>query len=48
MKMCIDYRLLNDKSAKDIFPLPHMEIISKFESAVVYPKLFLISDYYQV
>lgn len=49
MRMCIDYRLLNNNTVKDRFPLPRIEqIISKFESAVVYSKLDLMSGYYQV
>ncbi|MDN6032746.1 MAG: hypothetical protein L0I26_10030 [Lactococcus lactis] len=49
LRMCVDYRLLNNNTIKDKFPLPRIEqLISRFGQAKVYSKLDLMSGYYQV
>lgn len=49
MRMCIDFRVLNNNTIKDRFPLPQIdELISKFYGAKVFSKLDLMSGYYQV
>lgn len=49
MRMCIDFRLLNNNTVKDKFPLPNIEqITAQLGKASVYSKLDLMSGYYQV
>ena len=49
MRLCIDYRILNNNTVKDKFPIPRIdEIISKFGKAKVFSKLDLMSGYFQV
>lgn len=39
MRICIEYRLLNNSTVIDRLPSPHMEeIVLKFKFAVVYSK----------
>ncbi|TID17214.1 hypothetical protein CANINC_004073 [Pichia inconspicua] len=49
LRMCVDFRLLNNNTIKDKFPIPHIDqLISRFGTAKVYSKLDLMSGYYQV
>lgn len=49
MRMCVDFRLLNNETIKDRFPLPKIdELISKIGKAQIYSKLDLMSGYHQV
>ena len=49
LRMCIDYRLLNDETVKDRFPLPLIdEIFDTVGSAKVFSKLDLMSGFYQI
>ena len=47
--MCINYRGLNDVTIKNKYPLPHIdELFEQFQGAVVFSKLDLRQDYYQL
>jgi RNase H-like domain found in reverse transcriptase/Reverse transcriptase (RNA-dependent DNA polymerase)/Integrase zinc binding domain/Integrase core domain/Zinc knuckle len=49
MRVCIDYRRLNQQSVKDAFPLPNIEdMLYKLNGAVVFTKLDLKSAYHQI
>ena len=49
MRMCVDYRILNNNTARNKFPLPDIDqLISRFGKAKVYSKLELTPGYYQV
>ncbi|KGK37683.1 hypothetical protein JL09_g3176 [Pichia kudriavzevii] len=49
MRMCVDYRILNNNTVKNKFPLPNIDqFISRLGKAKVYSKLDLMSGYYQV
>ena len=49
MRMCIDFRLLNNNTVKDKFPIPNIErLTAHLGKAKVYSKLDLMSGYYQV
>ena len=49
MRMCVDYRILNNNTARNKFPLPDIDqLISRFGKAKVYSKLELMPGYYQV
>ncbi|OUT22424.1 hypothetical protein CAS74_002153 [Pichia kudriavzevii] len=49
MKICVDYRLLNNNTVKDKFPIPRIdELITCFGGASVFSKLDLMSGYFQV
>ena len=49
LRLCVDYRLLNDETVKDRFPLPLIdEIFDTVGSAKVFSKLDLMSGFYQI
>lgn len=49
LRMCVDYRLLNNNTVKDKFPLPRIEELTTcFGNATVFSKLDLMSGYFQV
>ena len=49
LKLCIDYRGLNDISNKNKYPLPHIdELFDQLQGAVVFSKLDLRQGYYQL
>ena len=49
MKLCIDYRGLNDVTVKNKYPLPHIdELFDQLQGAVVFSKLDLRQGYYQL
>ena len=49
LKLCIDYRGLNDVTVKNKYPLPHIdELFDQLQEAVVFFKLDLRQGYYQL
>jgi hypothetical protein len=48
-KMCVDYRSLNDITAKNKYPLPHIEdLFDQMRRAKVFSKIDLRSSYHQM
>lgn len=49
MRMCVDYRWLNDVTSKDSFPLPHVaDILDSTGGCSMFSTIDLASGYYQV
>ena len=49
MKLCIDYRGLNDVTVKNKYPLLHIdELFDQLQGAVIFSKLNLRQSYYQL
>lgn len=49
LRLCTDFRLLNEETIKDRFPLPRIdEILDTVSGAKVFSKLDLLSGYFQV
>ena len=47
--MCVDYRSLNDVTAKNKYPLPHIEVLfDRMRDARVFSKIDLRSGYHQM
>jgi hypothetical protein len=49
LRLCIDYRQLNQVTVKNKYPLPRIDdLMDQLQSAKVFPKIDLISGYYQM
>lgn len=49
MRLCIDYRALNEKTVKDCYPLPIIEdCLDTLQGTKYFATLDMASDYYQI
>ena len=48
LRMCVDYRSLNDVTIKNKYPLPRIDVFDQLNGARVFSKIDLRTGYYQL